>query len=108
MRKHSRGVQLISLDLINFPWITKTEVSKTLYFQAAFFSPPKTFIVRMDGRMDGWTDGDNFSSNSSMLTTKLQGIEMCELKLSPTLLWVSKFGMKLRVGSNIFEITIGR
>ena len=27
MRKHSRGVQLISLDFINFPWITKTGVS---------------------------------------------------------------------------------
>ena len=55
MRKHSRGVQLISLDFINFPWITKTGVSNFELVIRQKISV--TFTVRMDGWTDGWTDG---------------------------------------------------
>ena len=49
--KHSRGVQLFSLDLINSVWITKTEVSKAQAGTGLFFSEKNLYCS--GGRMDG-------------------------------------------------------
>ena len=51
VQKHSRGVQLISLDLINSVWITKTEVSKAQAGTGLFFSEKNLYCA--GGRTDG-------------------------------------------------------
>ena len=49
------GSNWFLLILINFVYITNTKISNIL-MKSAFFSK-KTFIVRVDGRTDDWTDG---------------------------------------------------
>ena len=72
---------------------------------------PKTFIVRMDEWMDGWTVIKSvlqFSLFWCMLKIMYLCTYIWTQKLSPRFLWVSKFDVKLRVIDKNFKITVGR
>ena len=108
MRKHSRGVQLISLDFINFPWITKTGVSNFELVIRQKISEKNLYCA--DGRTDGRTEIKSvlrFSLYFVRIQIMYISTYMCHQNLSPTFLLVSKFYVKLGVVVKTFKITAG-